>query len=162
MLVGTFCEGLKYFLWGHWYVYFRLLVTSPLGFKGKVDSLACMFYRMPPQIDLWCDTCWPLGGQHGSRTIWSTYLHRYWVVGISDNLLITGECVTLITTSYRLIRCTVISSCPSKQVTVVSWFPLYRTDQIPSFFHDFSCIFWMFDFFKLKNWSILANNMQFI
>ena len=29
------------FLWGHWYPCFGLLVTSALGFKARVDSLAC-------------------------------------------------------------------------------------------------------------------------
>ena len=27
-----------------------------------------------PEIHLWCDTCWPLGGQHGSWAVSSTYL----------------------------------------------------------------------------------------
>ena len=29
------------FLWGHWHPCFGLLVTSALGFKARVDSLAC-------------------------------------------------------------------------------------------------------------------------
>ena len=29
------------FLWGHWYLCFGLLVMSALGFKARVDSLAC-------------------------------------------------------------------------------------------------------------------------
>ena len=36
------------FLWGHWYPCFRLLVTSALGYKARVDSLvhflACMLF----------------------------------------------------------------------------------------------------------------------
>ena len=55
-------------LWGHWYPYFGLLVMSPLGFKARVGSLICTWLRctwcMCPQIHLWCDTYWPLGGQH--------------------------------------------------------------------------------------------------
>ena len=30
--------GHKSLLWGHWYPYFGLLVTSPLGFKARVGS----------------------------------------------------------------------------------------------------------------------------
>ena len=30
--------GHESFLWGHWYPYFGLLVTSPLGFKARVGS----------------------------------------------------------------------------------------------------------------------------
>ena len=45
--------GHKFFLWGHWYPCFRLLVTSTLGFKARVDPslarvLACM--QWIPQI----------------------------------------------------------------------------------------------------------------
>ena len=32
-------EGLKSFLWDHWYPCFGLMVTSPLGFKARVGSL---------------------------------------------------------------------------------------------------------------------------
>ena len=58
------------------------LVTSPLGFKARVGNLICasqstwqrcMWY-MFPEIHLWCDTCRPPGGQHGSRGVSSTYL----------------------------------------------------------------------------------------
>ena len=44
---------------------------SPLGFKARVDpSLVCFIACMQwiPDIHLWCDTCWPLGGQHGSQS----------------------------------------------------------------------------------------------
>ena len=47
-----------------------LLVTSALGFKARVDpSCACLCARVQriPQIHLWCNTCQPLDGQHGSR-----------------------------------------------------------------------------------------------
>ena len=46
----------------------------------------------------------------------------------------------------------------------ISGFPLFRTDKIPwlfQYFLPFSSIFLMFWFFKLKAWSILANNTQF-
>ena len=62
--------GHESFLWGHWYPCFGLLVTSPLGFKARVDPLLVCFLacvQWIPEIHLWCDTCWPLGGQHGSQ-----------------------------------------------------------------------------------------------
>ena len=46
------------FLCGHWYPCFGLLVKT-LGFKARVGSLT----------RTWCDTCWPLGGQHGSQAV---------------------------------------------------------------------------------------------
>ena len=33
-------------LWGHWYPVFGLLVISSLGFKAKVDPLACILHHM--------------------------------------------------------------------------------------------------------------------
>ena len=36
-----FFGGHKSFLWGHWYPCFGLLVISALGFKARVDPLAC-------------------------------------------------------------------------------------------------------------------------
>ena len=47
-----------------------LLMTSALGFKATVEPLflsllTCM--QWIPQIHLWCDTCYPLDGQHGGR-----------------------------------------------------------------------------------------------
>ena len=50
--------GNQCFLWGHWYPCFGLLVTSALGFKSFVP---CVHWI--PHINLWCDTCWPLGGR---------------------------------------------------------------------------------------------------
>ena len=49
--------------------WFGLWVTSALGFKARVDPLlACFLACMQwiPQIQLWCNTCWRLGGQHCS------------------------------------------------------------------------------------------------
>ena len=64
--------GHKSFLWGHWNPYFGLLVMSPLGFKARVSALF-------PEIHLWFNTCWPLGGQHGSQTIFSHVpVSRHW------------------------------------------------------------------------------------
>ena len=70
-----FFGGHESFWWGHWYPYFGLLETSPLGFKARMDpSLACFVACMQwfPEIHLWCDTRWPLGGQRGSQ---SRFLH---------------------------------------------------------------------------------------
>ena len=71
------------FLWVHWFPCFRLLVMSPLGFKARVGSLICTWQRhmwhMFPEIYLWYDTCWPLGGQHGSQAIFiHILLSRHW------------------------------------------------------------------------------------
>ena len=70
--------GYESFLWGHWYPCFGLLVISPLGFKARVGNLIRAWWRRMhytfPEIHLWCDTCWPLGSQHGNRAISSTYL----------------------------------------------------------------------------------------
>ena len=69
---------LESFLWGHWYPWFGLLMTSPLGFKARVDpSLACFTACVPwiPEIHLWCDTCWLYRGHHGGqpRSLHATY-----------------------------------------------------------------------------------------
>ena len=61
--------GYQSFLWGHWYSHFGLLhwFSKP----GWISLLACFITCMQqnPQIHLWCDTCWPLDGQHGSWAI---------------------------------------------------------------------------------------------
>ena len=52
-------EGHQSFLW------FGLLVISALGFKTREDSsLACFVacVQWIPEIHLWCDACWSLGG----------------------------------------------------------------------------------------------------
>ena len=63
------------FLWGHWYPCFGLLVMTALYFKARVDTLACVLchlHAMKSKIHVWCDTCWPLGSQHGS---WAILIH---------------------------------------------------------------------------------------
>ena len=63
--------GHESFLWGHWYPCFGLLMTSPLGFKGRVDpSLVCFVTCVPwnPEIHLWIKTFWLYRGQHGSQS----------------------------------------------------------------------------------------------
>ena len=63
-------ERHQYLLWGYWYLYFGLLVMSVLGFKARVyPSLAWFvaFIQYILKIHLWCDSCWPPDGQHGSR-----------------------------------------------------------------------------------------------
>ena len=52
-----------------------LRVSKPewvLSYSSLVE--AYVLHYMFPEIHLWCDTCWPLGGQHGSWAISSTYL----------------------------------------------------------------------------------------
>ena len=62
-------------MWGHWYSCFVLLVTSSISFKTRVGRLIHTWWihmcYLFPEIHLWCDTCWPLAGQHCS---FSTYL----------------------------------------------------------------------------------------
>ena len=41
-----FFAGNQSFLWGHWYPCFGLLVTSVLGFKPRVDTLACVLHYL--------------------------------------------------------------------------------------------------------------------
>ena len=43
---------------------------------------AYMLHYTFPEIHLWCDTCRPLGGQHGSWAVSSTYL---WGIGGTQN-----------------------------------------------------------------------------
>ena len=43
--------GHESFLWGHWYPSFRLLVTSALSFKARVDPLACVSGCMKASSD---------------------------------------------------------------------------------------------------------------
>ena len=43
MLSARKIGGHKSFSWGHWYSCFRLLVTSALGFKARVDFLLARF-----------------------------------------------------------------------------------------------------------------------
>ena len=43
------------------------LVSKP----GWIPLLACFvtYMQQNPQIQLWCNTCWPLGGQYGSQVV---------------------------------------------------------------------------------------------
>ena len=59
-------------------------MTSALSFKARVNPLLARFLACTqgiPQIHLWCDTCWSLRGQDGSRVVWSTYLHMCTGIG---------------------------------------------------------------------------------
>ena len=67
-------------LWRHWYPCFGLLVTFPPGLKARLGSLIhtwwrCMWYTFP-ENHLWCDTCWPLDGQHGRLSLFPTYMFQ--------------------------------------------------------------------------------------
>ena len=62
---------------------FGLLVTSPLHFKARVDSHIRTWWRcacyMFPEINLWCNTCQPLGGKHGKQAIlFRVSASRHW------------------------------------------------------------------------------------
>ena len=63
-------RGHNSFLYRHSYPCFGFLVMPALGFKARVDSLLTCFLiyvQQIPQIQIWCDTCLPLSGQHGSQ-----------------------------------------------------------------------------------------------
>ena len=121
------------FLWGHWYPCFGLLVMPALGFKARVDPLlvcfvACM--QWIPQIHLWCDTCWPLDGQHGS---WLRSLHATYVaeVGCRDSI----RSKTLLNTDHHWPPCL---------YKIVSWLcQINRWKNVLTFFN-----------FKNHKWSI--------
>ena len=75
--------GHQFFLWGHWYPRFGLLVTSPLSFKARVGSLNSTWWRhmcyMFPEIYLWCNTCSPPGSRHGSQAdLFYEPVSRHW------------------------------------------------------------------------------------
>ena len=56
--------------------WWRLLWVSKPEWVLPYSSLAeaYMLCYMFPEIHLWCDTCQPFGGRHGSRAVSSTYL----------------------------------------------------------------------------------------
>ena len=59
--ISPFCSATDTPVLGFWR---RLPWVS---MSGWIPSLLCFIACMQwiPQIYLWCDTCWPLGGQHG-------------------------------------------------------------------------------------------------
>ena len=60
-------------LWGHWYPCYGLMVTSSLSFKARVGSFVHIWWMLTlsifPKICFWCNTCWPLGSQHGNWVV---------------------------------------------------------------------------------------------
>ena len=88
----------KSFLWG-------LFWTSGYVSSGfqSLGSLIHTWQRWMcytfPDIHLWCDTCWPLGGQHGS---WANFFHipasrhwwgsKPWPIVLQTNVLPTELC----------------------------------------------------------------------
>ena len=72
---------------------------STLGFKARVGSLIhtwwrCMCY-MFPEIHLWCDTCWPIGSQHGSQPVLLNIpASRHWWTWNQDLLCHHSQCET--------------------------------------------------------------------
>ena len=82
LFIGIFVFFIDLKFWKTWVLFVGLLI--PLfwtsgdvysGFQSQsghpYSSLAEVFVL---HVHLWCDTCWPLGGQQGSRAISSTYL----------------------------------------------------------------------------------------
>ena len=63
--------------------YGPFLVTSPLGFKARVGSIICTWQMHTcntfHEIDLWCDTCQALGGQHANQgDLFHIPVSRHW------------------------------------------------------------------------------------
>ena len=118
-----FLEDMSPFCGGHWYPYFGLLVTSPLGFKARVGSPLFelsggvrVTLHTFPEIYLWCNTCQPLGGQHGSQTVSSIYLQD---IGGTQNQKLSCRCSQCEIRQARrstdwaiLARLTTVQFCP--------------------------------------------------
>ena len=64
--------GHQFFLWGHWYPFLDFWwhlpeFQSQCWILSLAYFIACMQWN--PQIHLWGDSCWPLGGQDGNRAV---------------------------------------------------------------------------------------------
>ena len=62
--------------------FFGFVVPSALSFKSRVDSPAVCFIALTQlisELHLWCNTCWPLGKQHGGWAV-SIHIHgnKHW------------------------------------------------------------------------------------
>ena len=100
---------------------------------GWTSLIACFVVcvKQNPQIHLWCDTCWPLGSQHGCKAIsihilmnniggtrfqdlscgchtWTTSLYLLWAMQVSNNY-ITLHCHIISPQSH--LNETVSSNC---------------------------------------------------
>ena len=66
--------GHQFFFWGQWYPCFSASGDVWPRFQSQAGSLTCFVVCMQliPQIQFWCDTCWPLDGQCGS---WDFLIH---------------------------------------------------------------------------------------
>ena len=71
--MSPFCGAIDTPILDFWW---RLLwVSKPewvLPYSSLVEAYVLRYIL--PEIHLWCYTCWPLGGQHGSWAVSSTYL----------------------------------------------------------------------------------------
>ena len=80
------------FLGGYWYPCFGLLVTSDLCLKARVDPSLAWFVtclQWTPQINLRCDTCWPLECAT-QCVLWAQFRH----------VILTYDRIVLLTNSY--------------------------------------------------------------
>ena len=75
-LKNIFFEGqwvLSPFCWATDTPVFDFWWRNPLDFKARVGSLICTWQRYTwyrfPEIQPWCNTYWPLHGQHGSQLL---------------------------------------------------------------------------------------------
>ena len=81
--------GHKSFLWGHWYPCFGLLVTAALGFKARMDSLACVLPRLHTMdsSDFFTNIFTNIAGSRNhNRTCCSTMLLTIWPLWLSSDI----------------------------------------------------------------------------
>ena len=103
--------------------WWRLLWVSKPEWVLPYSSLveAYMLHYMFPEIHLWCDTCRPLGSQHGSQAVSSTYL---WGIGgtrnreLSNRLLCIYSMNKVVNKSYmnRICTCFIMTVCKKVQI----------------------------------------------
>ena len=107
--------GHESFLWGHWYpildFWWCLLWVSKQEWVLHYLSLVevYMLCYTFPEIRLWCDTCWPVGGQHGSQAISSTYLQGIGGTWNQELSCRRSQC------EIRQARCSTDWAIPSRQ-----------------------------------------------
>ena len=75
-------------------------MTFPLSVKARVGSLICTWWRrgmccMLLDMHLWCDTCQPLDGQHGSLAdLFHILVNKHWWGSKLGHIMVAGHCET--------------------------------------------------------------------
>ena len=121
-------------LWGQWCPCFVLLGTFSLGFKAGVDpSFACFVtcVQWILQIHLTCDTCWPLGSQHGSRVINILWFAKVLLPTIKASCTLTTLCGSMWMEKWYyftliIVKCSKRMSHSSDQLQVEIWINIKR------------------------------------